>query len=240
MISMESRSAPAPDRACRSLHPRSWLADRWVEVVARRRDQPGDPSPLRGQGTSCQGDSMYVVHATKALLDRVGLTDPASEVESTTLLGPWFATIATGRPQIALLVNEATLLPVLLPLAPSRSLFRRFPTALADVLAAHGMSQGVIDAELVAMSEDVTRRTGEPQHGRHARRVHLLDRPPPPGSSWSRPDAVVRRPGPNTVQPALQAPRQSGQGALGLRRRAQLTTEGFTSARPQTWRKSDR
>ncbi len=102
---------------------------------------------------------MCIVHATKALLGRVGLTDPASEVESTTLLGPWFATIATGRAQIALLVNEATLLPVLLPLAPSRSLFRRFPTALADVLAAHGMSKGVIDAELVAMSEGVTRRT---------------------------------------------------------------------------------
>ena len=102
---------------------------------------------------------MYVVHATKALLARVGLTDPAAEVESTTLLGPWYATIAKGRPQLALFVNEATLLPVLMPLAPSRSLFRRFPEALARVLATHGVEQPVIDAELEGMQVDVTRKT---------------------------------------------------------------------------------
>ncbi len=93
---------------------------------------------------------MYVVHATKTLLDKVGLTDPAAEVQSTTLLGSWYATIAKGRPQLALFVNEATLLPVLMPLAPSRSLFRRFPEALARVLATHGVDQAVIDAELEA------------------------------------------------------------------------------------------
>lgn len=102
---------------------------------------------------------MYVVHATKALLDRVGLTDPAGDVESTTLLGPWYAGSARGRPQLALFVNEATLLPVLLPLAPSRSLFRRFPEALAMVLATHGVEHGLIDAELEAMEFDVTRKT---------------------------------------------------------------------------------
>lgn len=83
----------------------------------------------------------------------------AAEVESTTLLGPWYATIAKCRPQLALFVNEATLLPVLMPLAPSRSLFRRFPEALARVLATHGVDQAVIDAELEAMEYDVTRKT---------------------------------------------------------------------------------
>ena len=102
---------------------------------------------------------MYVVHATKALLDKVGLTDPAAEVESTTLLGPWYATIAKGRPQLALFVNEATLLPVLMPLAPSRSLFRRFPESLARVLVSHGVGPAMIDAELEAMEYDVTRKT---------------------------------------------------------------------------------
>lgn len=102
---------------------------------------------------------MCVVHATKSLLDKVGLTDPAAEVESTTLLGPWYATIATGRPQLALFANEATLLPVLLPLAPSRSVFRRFPEVLARVLATHGVDQAVIDAEVEAMEFDVTRKT---------------------------------------------------------------------------------
>ena len=102
---------------------------------------------------------MYVVHATKALLDKVGLTDPAAEAESTTLLGPWYATIVKGRPQLALFVNEETLLPVLMPLAPSRSLFRRFPEQLARVLATHGVEQTVVDAELEAMEYDVTRKT---------------------------------------------------------------------------------
>ena len=104
-------------------------------------------------------DAVYVVHATKALIDKVGLTDPAAVVESTSLLGPWYATIAKGRPQLALFVNEATLLPVLMPLAPSRSLNRRFPEALARVLATHGVDQAVIDAELEAMEYDVTRKT---------------------------------------------------------------------------------
>ena len=53
----------------------------------------------------------------------------------------------------------ATLLPVLMPSAPSRSLFRRFPEALARVLATHGVKQAVIDAELDAMEWDVTRKT---------------------------------------------------------------------------------
>src|SRR5215470_20441864 len=46
-----------------------------------------------------------------------------------------------------LFVNEPTLLPVLMPLAPAATLLARFPQQLAAVLAAHGTPGEVIDEE---------------------------------------------------------------------------------------------
>ena len=63
---------------------------------------------------------MFVVHGTQRFLERVGRPVPVP-LDGTTLLGPWYATMARWRPQTALFVNEATLLPVFLPLAPARS-----------------------------------------------------------------------------------------------------------------------
>jgi len=56
---------------------------------------------------------VLIVHATKKLLDR--LKRPAERLEevSTGFLGPWYATALFWRPQVALFVNERTLLPVL-------------------------------------------------------------------------------------------------------------------------------
>jgi hypothetical protein len=48
--------------------------------------------------------------------------------ESTTLLGEWYATALFWRPQVALLVNEPTLLPVLIPLAPGTTVPARSPS----------------------------------------------------------------------------------------------------------------
>ncbi len=95
---------------------------------------------------------MFVVHATKKLLDRLrpaGLASPPGG--STTMLGNWYATALFWRPQVALLVNEATLLPVLMPLAPAATLLERFPAALAAVLVAHGVSDDIIAAETAEM-----------------------------------------------------------------------------------------
>jgi hypothetical protein len=36
------------------------------------------------------------------------------------MLGQWYATAVFWKPQVALFVNESTLLPVLMPLAPQR------------------------------------------------------------------------------------------------------------------------
>jgi hypothetical protein len=70
-----------------------------------------------------------------------------------TLLGAWHATALSWRPQVALSVNDRTLLPVLTPLAPARTLLTRFPDTLADVLAAHRVPRATIGAELAHMRE---------------------------------------------------------------------------------------
>jgi hypothetical protein len=50
-----------------------------------------------------------------------------------------------------LLINERTLLPVLMPLAPAAELALRFPEHLGSVLFAHGAPQALIEHELTAM-----------------------------------------------------------------------------------------
>lgn len=75
-------------------------------------------------------------------------TYPAS-----TALGDWYATALFWRPQLALLVNERTLLPVLVALAPAATLPERLGSAVARVLARHGIHLEFIEDEVAAMSE---------------------------------------------------------------------------------------
>ena len=96
---------------------------------------------------------MYQLHCTKKLLDRIKPSVIASETTSSTLLGNWYATALFWKPQVALLVNEKTLLPVLMPLAPATDLVTRFPEYLAGVLAFHGKPRPFIDHELSRMNE---------------------------------------------------------------------------------------
>lgn len=96
---------------------------------------------------------MFSLHCTKKLLDRVKAEISTVPLISTTALGSWYATVLLWKPQVALLVNENTLLPVLMPLAPCRDLAERFPEQLANVLAAHGVPQQFIDHELAQMNE---------------------------------------------------------------------------------------
>jgi len=95
---------------------------------------------------------MVIIHGTQRFRDRVTAV-PAAEVEtSTTILGPWYATVLRWRPAVALFVNASTLLPVFMPFAPTRTLLDRFPVAVAEVLAAHGVPTLVITEETAAMS----------------------------------------------------------------------------------------
>lgn len=93
---------------------------------------------------------MFTIHATKKLRDRVKapLTDRVEE--PTTALGNWYATALFWKPQVAMFVNEATLVPVLVPLAPARTVADRFPEHLAAVLNALGTDPRFVAAEVVA------------------------------------------------------------------------------------------
>jgi len=94
----------------------------------------------------------FSIHATKKLLDRV--KQPVVEpVEPISALGNWYASALFWKPQVALLVNERTLLPVFMPLAPATTLVRRFPDELRGVLDAHGIDPRFVDNEIRSMGE---------------------------------------------------------------------------------------
>jgi len=71
---------------------------------------------------------VIVVHGTHAFRDRVpGLAAGLGET-STTVLGAWYANVLRWRRPAALLVNELTLLPLVMPLAPAKTLLTRLRT----------------------------------------------------------------------------------------------------------------
>lgn len=97
---------------------------------------------------------VVMVRATQKLLARLSAPAPSPADEATTMLGDWYATLLPWRPrQVALLVSETTLLPVLLPLAPSSTLLDRFPAQLAEVLRRHRVDEAVIALECSGTAE---------------------------------------------------------------------------------------
>ena len=102
---------------------------------------------------------MVVIHGTKKLRDRVdGPSDVAADMPRS-VLGDWYATVLFWRPQVALLVNEATLLPLLVRFAPAATLLGRFPDALASLLEAHRVPASLIEQEVAAARTCVLART---------------------------------------------------------------------------------
>jgi hypothetical protein len=99
---------------------------------------------------SCDTRSVFAVHATRKVLDRCG--GVSSDVRPTsTALGDWYATALFWRPQVALFVNEATRLPVLVRLAPAATLVERFRDQLGSVLRLHGIDPRFVAGELGEM-----------------------------------------------------------------------------------------
>jgi hypothetical protein len=96
---------------------------------------------------------VLVVRGTKKLRDRLKDAPPADGDVSTTSLGDWFATALFWRPQVALLVNQRTLLPVFVELAPAATLLDRVPGAIEKVLRRHDVDEAFLVAEHDAMSE---------------------------------------------------------------------------------------
>jgi hypothetical protein len=97
--------------------------------------------------------AVFTIHATKKLLDRVPQPVTPDVSEPTTVLGNWYATALFWKPQVCLLVNERTLLPVLMPLAPAATLMVRFPESLRRTLWAQGTPAVFIEIESAAMVE---------------------------------------------------------------------------------------
>ncbi len=101
---------------------------------------------------------MYTVRGTKKFLDRVGrpVADPPS---SSTALGDWYANVLFWRPQVALFVNAATFVPVLMPLAPAAGVVARFPTAMAEVFQKLGIDGRFVVSETDEMASAVLAKT---------------------------------------------------------------------------------
>lgn len=89
---------------------------------------------VSGERAHHQWAAPYSLHCTKKLLDRIKPSIAKSLLPATTTLGNGYAKVLLWKPQLALLVNERTLLPVLMPLAPASTLAARFPDALVAVL----------------------------------------------------------------------------------------------------------
>ncbi len=77
---------------------------------------------------------MFTVHATKKLLDRLKVRPKPAPADATTQLGSWYATALFWKPQVVLFVNETTLLPILVPLAPAATVIERFPGFVDEML----------------------------------------------------------------------------------------------------------
>ena len=102
---------------------------------------------------------MFTVHATKKLLDRVKQPAVASAFEPKTALGNWYATAIFWKPQVSLFVNERTLLPVLVPLAPAANLMERFPEFLRQVLVAHEVDRSFVASETAELWDGTYAKT---------------------------------------------------------------------------------
>lgn len=94
----------------------------------------------------------------------------------TTALGNWYGTVLFWRPQVALLVNEETLYPVLMRLAPGATLMERFPEALGRTMGAHGVDGEFIKAETARDERGPVREDGESKRARNNERVQVSGR----------------------------------------------------------------
>jgi len=109
-------------------------------------------------GYSGKTQAVIVVRGTKKFLDRVGRPG-VDDVTSSSVLGDWYANPLFWRPQVALFVNERSLLPVVVPLAPASSVVSRLPAAFADVAVRIGVNGEALIRELSAMGEHVLAKT---------------------------------------------------------------------------------
>ena len=109
---------------------------------------------------------MFTLRCTKRLLARLGSQPLVDEVEPTTRLGDWYANLLfPPGGQVVLAVNERSLLPVLIPAAPARTLVARFAPVVEEVLLRLGVPAAVAEAERSQMGKVRIGRTVNRQVG---------------------------------------------------------------------------
>jgi hypothetical protein len=107
---------------------------------------------------------MFILRCTRKLLGRLPARSggDGDDGASDTRLGDWTAHLFfIGRQQIVLGVNNKTLLPVLLPIAPIKTFTSRFVEAAGEMLMALGIDRKAVLAEMGAMSECVVAPTND-------------------------------------------------------------------------------
>jgi hypothetical protein len=127
-------------------HMTPTTGSKWVGLS---RTEPVEPFSRPSRETR----AVLVLRGTKKLRDRIKGPSAGPSDESSTVLGDWFAAALFWKPQVALLVNQRTLLPVFMPLAPAAKLVERVPDAIAASLRCHGASDEFIEAEVAAMGD---------------------------------------------------------------------------------------
>ena len=116
--------------------------------------------PVRVLGCSANtitryGAPVFVFRCTKKLLHRV---EPSAALQgeppkSTTRLGDWYANLLIiQRQQLVLAVSGVTLLPLLLPAGPFKTMPIRLAEAASQTLTALGVEGGKIAPEVAAMN----------------------------------------------------------------------------------------
>ena len=96
---------------------------------------------------------MMTLRCTQRLLARLPATLDADVTPPTTTLGDWYASpLYIGPVRWVLCASERSLLPVILPLKPAKSLPDRLPDAAGLLLDALGIAGATIEREWAAMS----------------------------------------------------------------------------------------
>lgn len=95
---------------------------------------------------------MFSICSTKKLADHLRVDLVSERSEATTKLGDWYANRVYIQPkQHVIFVNETTLLPVIVPLAPAKTLEARFVRQYGMVLRELGVDESSIVIESASM-----------------------------------------------------------------------------------------
>jgi hypothetical protein len=111
-----------------------------------------------------QRSGVFILRCTRKVIERMATSviEEQDLPKPSAVLGEWTANLVmVGRQQIVLAANHATLLPVVLPGAPYRTLVPRFADAVARLLTRLEVDPAKIDVELSALSEAVVARTND-------------------------------------------------------------------------------